>query len=123
MQDEPLKNTSDPRFKTFHDLMPHKIRRILLVSRQYDAWIMEEDCRLSEQIIKEYKGLNLSHPPCLRWASDAANAIRVIARQSFELIIIIAREADSFSQETAAALKAECRGIPVILYIQQNESK
>jgi hypothetical protein len=117
MQDKLLKNTSDPRFKIFHDLMPHKIRRILLVSRQYDAWIMEEGCRLSERIIKEYKGLNLSHPPRLRWASDAANAIRAIARQSFDLIIIIAREADKFSQETAAALKAECRGIPVILMV------
>ena len=53
----------DSRFKIFHELMSIKVREILLVSTPYDAWIMEEDCRLSERIIHEYRGLNLSHLP------------------------------------------------------------
>ena len=36
-----------PRFKIFHELMAQKVREILLVSTPYDAWIMEEDCRLT----------------------------------------------------------------------------
>jgi hypothetical protein len=28
----------------------------------YDAWFMEEDCKLSERIVSEYQGLNLSRP-------------------------------------------------------------
>ncbi|BCL61556.1 hypothetical protein DGMP_22490 [Desulfomarina profundi] len=51
------------RFKLFHELMQHKVRHILLISTPYEAWIMEQDCRLSEQIVHEYSGLNLSHPP------------------------------------------------------------
>ena len=58
----------DPRFKTFHELMKHKVREILLISSPYDAWIMEEDCRLSEAIVNEYRGLNLSH--VLTWCPD-----------------------------------------------------
>jgi hypothetical protein len=53
----------DPRFKIFHELMARKVRDVLLVSTPYDAWILEEDCRLSERIIHEYRGLNLSNPP------------------------------------------------------------
>jgi len=56
----------DPSFKIFHELMAKKVRDILLVSTPYDAWIMEEDCRLSERIIHEYRGLNLSNPPIPR---------------------------------------------------------
>lgn len=53
----------DSRFKVFYELMPCKIREILLVSSLYDACIMEEDGRLSEKIVNEYRGLNLSRPP------------------------------------------------------------
>ena len=47
----------DPNFKIFHELMKNKIREILLVSSLYEACIMEEDCRLSERIINEYRGV------------------------------------------------------------------
>ena len=33
---------------------------------------MEEDCRLSERIIHEYRGLNLSNPPRITWVPTAA---------------------------------------------------
>jgi hypothetical protein len=119
MQDAPQNSTSDPRFKIFHDLMPHKIRHILLVSRQYDAWVMEEDCRLSERIVKEYRGLNLSHPPRLRWVSDAQDALRILSQQQFDLIIIMARGLGTYSQEIAATITSKCHGIPVILMVHQ----
>ena len=50
-----------------------KVRHILLVSTPYDAWIMEEDCRLSERIINEYRGLNLSRPPRITQAASASD--------------------------------------------------
>lgn len=109
----------DPRFKIFHDLMPHKILNILLISRQYDAWIMEEDCRISEKIITEYRGLNLSRPPRLRWVSTTEEALRVLEQRQFELVIIIARDAGADSETTAAAIKAGGRRIPVILMVHQ----
>ncbi len=70
----------DSRFKIFHELMSSKVRKILLVSTPYDAWIMEKDCRLSERIIHEYRGLNLSNPPRLTWVSSAEEALAMRAR-------------------------------------------
>ncbi len=117
-----MKNTidkDDPRFKVFHDLMLNKVRNILLVSRQYDAWIMEEDCRLSEKIVSEYRGLNLSHPPRLHWVSNTRKALNALAKRPFELVIIIARKTDADIEKIAAAIKAGYQSLPVILMVHQ----
>ena len=44
----------------FQDLMIKRIHNILLVSSPYDAFILEEDGRLTEQILTEYIGMNFS---------------------------------------------------------------
>jgi len=84
----------DPRFKVFHELMKNKVKEILLIATPYDAWIMEEDGRLSERIINEYRGLNLSSPPRLNWASTIDEALAALDNHRFDLLIIMARTAD-----------------------------
>ena len=64
------------RFKIYQELMPHRVKEILIISCPYDAFIMEEEGRLSTRIINEYKGLNLSKPPRLTWVSSATDAFQ-----------------------------------------------
>ena len=47
----------------FQDLMPHRIHEILLVASPYDAFILEEDGHLTEQILTEYIGMNFNYAP------------------------------------------------------------
>jgi len=77
----------DLSFKVFHELMSRKVTEILLVSTPYDAFIMEEEGRLAERIIHEYRGLNLSRPPHLSWVSSAREAITALSRKNFDLVI------------------------------------
>ncbi len=79
----------DPRFKVFHELMRRKVHEVLLVSTPYDAWIMEEDGRLAEELVHEYRGLNLSSPPRLRWAADREEAMAAMDRHAFDLAILV----------------------------------
>lgn len=104
----------DPRFKKFHELMGSKIREILLVSTPYDAWIMEEDCRLSERIIHEYRGLNLSHPPRLHWASTAAEALSAMEGRRFDIVIIISHYSDADSSSIGEQIRKITPEIPII---------
>ena len=67
--------------------MAKKVGQVLLVSTPYDAWIMEEDCRLSERIIHEYRGLNLSNPPRFTWVSTAEEALSALSEKRFDLVI------------------------------------
>lgn len=105
----------DPRFKIFHELMQKKIRDILLVSTPYDAWIMDEDCRLSERIIHEYQGLNLSHPPRLHWVASGEAALRELDDKKFDMVITMPRVWGMDSFVLGQRIKEKDAAIPVIL--------
>ena len=105
----------DPRFKIFHELMAKKVRDILLVSTPYDAWIMEEDCRLSERIIHEYRGLNLSNPPRFTWVSTAQEALAVLDEKKFDMVITMLHLADMDASILGQEIKKKVPDLPVIL--------
>ena len=77
----------DPLFRIFHELMPFKVREILLVSSSYDAYIMEEDGSLALKIINEYHGLSLSHPPRITRVSTVEQALGLLERKTFDLVM------------------------------------
>jgi CheY-like chemotaxis protein len=77
----------DPHFKIFHELMPFKVQEILLVSSPYDAFILEEDGSLATRLITEYQGWNLSGAPRLTLVSSGREAIELLRRQAFDLVI------------------------------------
>ena len=58
----------------FQDLMQYRIHEILLVASPYDAFILEEDGKLTEQILTEYIGMNLSYAPRVWNAPSAKKA-------------------------------------------------
>ncbi len=109
----------DSRFKIFHELMLKKVREILLISTPYDAWIMEEDCRLSERIINEYRGLNLSHPPRLNWVSSAAEALASLDQKQFDMVITMSRVADLDAFAIGKKIKKKAPDLPVMLLSHQ----
>ncbi|MBR9985205.1 MAG: phosphoenolpyruvate synthase/pyruvate phosphate dikinase [Desulfosarcina sp.] len=111
----PFFHESDSRFKLFHELMARKVRHILLVSTPYDAWIMEEDCRLSERIVNEYRGLNLSQPPRLTWVSSAEQALAALDDQAFDMVITMPRLADMRAAALGHKIKKKAPGLPIIL--------
>ncbi len=104
------------KFKLFHELMSIKIREILLVSTPYDAWIMEEDNPLSERIIHEYRGLNLSQPPRLTWVSKAEEALARLGEHAFDMVITMPRLADMDPFAMGRRIKEKDPQLPVILF-------
>jgi CheY-like chemotaxis protein len=105
----------DPSFKIYHELMANKVRDVLLVSTPYDAWIMEEDCRLSERIIHEYRGLNLSNPPRFTWVATAEGALAALENKNFDLVITMLHLADMDAFVLGRAIKKKDPDLPVIL--------
>ena len=110
-----FKKDFDARFKLFHELMAKKVRDVLLVSTPYDAWIMEEDVRLSERIIHEYRGLNLSNPPRLTWVSSADEALRILDEKQFNMVITMPRVADMDCFALGKEIKKRDPNLPVVL--------
>ncbi len=60
---------------------------MLLIASPYDAFIMEEDGRVEEQLYFEYVSLNLSSPPRVTRVTDTAAACEMLRCKHFDLII------------------------------------
>lgn len=78
----------------FQDLMLHRVYEILLVASPYDAFILEEDGRLTEQILTEYLGMNFNYPPRVWTANTAARGLKIVTKRKFDLVIVMSRIAD-----------------------------
>ncbi|MBF0204184.1 MAG: phosphoenolpyruvate synthase PpsA, partial [Desulfamplus sp.] len=104
---QPTYSTDKERlyFTSFHELMTRRVAEILLVSSPYDAFIMQEDGRLSERIIHEYKGLNLTRPPRLFWVSSACQAMAALDSRSYDIVIVMPHISDMDAYELCATIK------------------
>ena len=71
----------------FNQLMQKRIFNVLLIATPYDAFMMEEDGRVEEQVYFEYVSLNLSSPPRFVKAANYTEAYDQLAQKSFDLII------------------------------------
>ncbi len=73
----------------FQNLMQRRIFNVLLVASPYDAFMMEEDGRVEEQLYFEYVALNLSSPPRVTRVSNTAEALNELNKKAFDLIIMM----------------------------------
>lgn len=99
----------------FQNLMQRRVFNVLLVASPYDAFMMEEDGRVEEQLYFEYTSLNLSSPPRVSRVSDSAGAIEAVTSQSYDLVIMMPGNDVSESLETARVLKDINPELPIVL--------
>ena len=71
----------------FQNLMQKRIFNVLLIATPYDAFMLEEDGRVDEQIYFEYVSLNLSSAPRFTKVANYAEAYEALAQKRFDLII------------------------------------
>ncbi|MBD5212562.1 MAG: phosphoenolpyruvate synthase [Bacteroidales bacterium] len=89
-----MKNIDAAAFKTlylkdteFQNLMQKRIFNVLLIATPYDAFMLEDDGRVEEQVYFEYVKLNLSSPPRFAKAATYEEAYRMLEEKDFDLII------------------------------------
>ncbi|MEI6576949.1 MAG: PEP/pyruvate-binding domain-containing protein [Bacteroidota bacterium] len=100
---------------SFSNLMKKRIFNILLISSKYDAFILEEDGRIDEQIFNEYVALNLRYPPQFIQASSEPDAFSTLEQININLIITMlsAEKTDSF--DLAFKIKKRYPNIPIVV--------
>ncbi|MCX5794618.1 MAG: histidine kinase [Elusimicrobia bacterium] len=111
----PLVGTYDIQFGGFDKLMPFRIREVLLVAAPYDSFLLADDDALTELVFSEYLDLNLRYAPRVTRVSTAAEALKRLGSERFDLVITMASvgnlDVAAFSQEA----KGLVSGLPVIL--------
>ena len=105
-----------PKYQIFHELMAKRINKVLLVSSYYDSFILEEDGRLSDQVFEEFHNLNLRTLPVITRVANAKDALELIKKQKFDLVITMRRLGDMDTFAFGKKLK-RIQDIPVILLL------
>ena len=95
--------------------MQYRVHEILLIASNYDSYILEEDGRLTEQILTEYIGMNLSYAPRLSNVSTAEDAMKMLDQRSFDLIIVMLRISDMNPIKLSKKIKKAYPQKPIIL--------
>ncbi|HPM76810.1 MAG TPA: PEP/pyruvate-binding domain-containing protein [bacterium] len=110
------------KYRKYNALMPHRVRDVLLVSSLYDAFILQEDAHLSEQIFLEYKSLSLSSAPMFTHVTGGEAAIEAMKKRRFDLVLVMPRIADMKLLDLGRKIKQLRPGRPVVvLTFETNE--
>jgi CheY-like chemotaxis protein len=104
----------------YRDLMQFRIREILLVTTYYDAYILEQEDRLSEQIFGEYHDLNLTNAPRITNASTGEETLKLLNERRFDLVILTMRISDFSPFDLSDRIKQIDPRIPIILLLHDN---
>lgn len=112
---ERLMDAYERNVNNYHLLMSRRIKDVLLISNLYDACIINEDCRLAERIVREYRGLNLSRPPRVTWAASADEAMRLLDQQDFDMVITMYRLAGMDAFGLGRKIKSRWPNLPVLM--------
>jgi len=82
------------RFQKFNELMPHRLRDVLLVSSRYHAFILQEDGNIEDQVFAEFKSLSLSSAPSFCHVTTGKAALESLRRRQFDLVLVATRVPD-----------------------------
>lgn len=99
----------------FQDLMQKRIFNVLLVATPYDAFMMEDDGRVEEQIYNEYTALNLSSPPRVTRVANCEEALLLMREKHFDLVIAMPGLDISETFTGAREIKKEHADVPFVV--------
>lgn len=102
----------------FKLLMKKRIYKVLLICSNYDAYMLEEDGRIDEQIFIEYASLNLRYPPVFIQANSSQKAFRILKRDNIDLVMTMLSIGDIDAFAMAKKIKEEYSNIPIVVLTQ-----
>ena len=115
-------NTVEPvmlkelRGTDYKSLIKFRIRKILMICSNYDAFILSEDGQIESQIYREYIDLNLSNPPQFIWVHTSAQAREILNTVvGIDMVMCLYNVGDKEIFSLASELKQEGRSLPFVL--------
>jgi CheY-like chemotaxis protein len=104
----------------YHDLMPFKVKEILIVANLYDAYAIEKEGRFSEHIMGEYNKLNLTSLPRITGVSAEEEAFEQLQSKHFDMVIIMVGVDKIIPLKLTERIKKSFPYIPVFLLLNNN---
>lgn len=113
-------NRSNYNRDIYHDLMPFKVKEILLVANLYDAYSIEKEGRFSEHVLGEFYQLSLSTMPRITGVSSEEEVYEQLGKKHYDLVIIMMGVDKQFPVMISQKIKEHYSYIPVFLLLNSN---
>lgn len=114
-------NQQDVSRDIYHDLMPFKVKEILVIATLYDAYSIEKEGIFTEQILGEYHQLNLTSLPRITGVTSLQEAMKQLQNKHYDLVIVMMGIDKYMPIRISAEIKHEFPYIPVFLLINNNK--
>ena len=100
---------------SFANLMNKRIYNVLLIATKYDAFMLEDDGRVDEQIFNEYTSLSLRYPPRFTQVTTEEEVLAELKDRNFELIICMPNMDNRDIFAAATEIKIHYPNIPIVV--------
>ncbi|MDA3820879.1 MAG: pyruvate, phosphate dikinase [Candidatus Delongbacteria bacterium] len=104
----------------YHDLMQFKVREILLVGTLYDAYSLESEGRFAEQVLGEYRQLNLTYTPRITGVSSQEEVDQELEDKHYDLVIFVIGIEKKKPHFLSQKIKSTYPYIPVFFLVNNN---
>ena len=104
----------------FQELMPNKVKEVLLFATLYDSYAIEREGQFSDKIFGEYLQLNLYAAPRFTSINTAEDVSKVLNTRHFDLVIIMAGVDKELPLKIVAEINVAKPRIPILLLVNNN---
>jgi DNA-binding NarL/FixJ family response regulator len=104
----------------FQDLMPYKVKEVLLLATLYDSYSIVREGQFTDKIFGEFLQLNLYTYPRFTSVNTEKEALRMIQTRDFELVIIMVGVDKSIPILAANAIYQIKPHVPILLLVNNN---
>ncbi len=104
----------------FQELMPTKVKEVLLIATLYDSYSIVREGQFSDKIFGEYLQLNLYAAPRFTSVNSQEDALLALEHRDFDLIIVMAGVDKDTPIETSRKISKMRPHVPLLLLVNNN---
>jgi len=104
----------------FQELMPNKVKEVLLFATLYDSYAIEREGQFSDKIFGEYLQLNLYAAPRFTSINTQEDVNKILNTRHFDLVIIMAGVDKELPLKIVAEINTAKPRIPILLLVNNN---
>ncbi len=104
----------------FQELMPFKVKEILLVATYYDSYTIVREGQFSDKIFGEYLQLNLYAAPRFTSVTNEEEALKAMGKRHYDLVIIMAGLDKQNPIALSRTIKGKCPDTPILMLVNNN---
>ncbi len=104
----------------FAELMEFKVKEVLLIANYYDAYSIIREGRFFDRIYGEFLQLNLYTAPRVTSVSNITEAIDLMEKRHFDMVILMAGLDKKTPIETSKIIKEIAPNMPLLAMVNNN---